>query len=420
MQTKTYSYFQPEYVKNFKCDGQACGAHCCRRWNIEIDKKTFKKYSHVKPKSAAHEIVKHIKKGTIDNKERYLVQLDKTASCPFLTEDNWCHIQKKYGEEFLSETCVTYPRRTYSFKNFYERALTMTCPVVAATVLVFSEPIKFEHIEVPEIIHNNLNRITSPFSPVPVELWQYIIKIQSAAISILQRRELSIDHRLIVLGFFLDRLDEMIDNNGLEEIDKLTEIYTSDDFIKEYAPIFAQKVNFNAKEFVKIILGTFEALYGGESDFRRKDRRFIDSVVEALQIRVDANNQVAVDEIAQNYLELSKFRKVFVEQYATVFENFLVNEFFLNQYPWKFKGSITYNFGVFVTIYKMLETIAMSKTIQNLKQSKQPPMNKIELTTEIILFVNNVDHNNSYVNKISEQLSGKDNTALLIQSLLQS
>ena len=57
---QTYTYYQPEYVRNFKCNGQACAAHCCRRWRITIDKKTFKKYSHIKPKSAAKEITSHI------------------------------------------------------------------------------------------------------------------------------------------------------------------------------------------------------------------------------------------------------------------------------------------------------------------------------------------------------------------------
>ena len=415
---KTYQYFQPEYVKEFKCNGQACGAHCCRRWSVIIDAQTFKKYQHIKPKGIAQKIVKQIKKWGGAGSDQYVIKMNEKRDCPFLTEDNWCSIQRNHGEEYLSETCVTYPRRTYSFINFYERALTMTCPVVAAQVLVLPDPLKFEYIEVPEIIHRNRHRIQSPFSPVPIELWPYIIKIQSAAIAILQERSLSIDHRLIVLGFFLDRLDEMIDNNTLEEINKLTEIYGSPDFIKQYAPIFAQNVKFDAQEFLKIVLGTFEALYGNDSSFLRKDKHFIDSVIETLELQVNENNQLSISATAEKYLMLNNFRKVFVDKFAAVFENFLVNEFFMNQYPWRFKGTIRYNFGVFVTIYKMLELITMSITISNIKHEKQPPMDKITLTADIILFVNNIDHNNSYVNKISEHLKGKEDTALLIQSLL--
>ena len=111
-----YECFQPKYFSRFKCDGQKCNAHCCRKWRIDIDKKTYKKYSHLKPKSAAQEITRQIKKR--DNSENYIIKLDKNANCPFLTEDNWCQIQRKYGEDFLSEVCTTYPRRVIYFGSF--------------------------------------------------------------------------------------------------------------------------------------------------------------------------------------------------------------------------------------------------------------------------------------------------------------
>ena len=126
----TYKYYQPEYVKNFRCDGQKCSAYCCKsNYRIVIDKKTYKKYSHLKPKSAAKEIMRNIKK--IDNSEDYQIKPDENFNCPFLTEDNLCSIQKNHGEEFLSSTCATYPRCTWYFGDFYERSLSLTCPLVA-------------------------------------------------------------------------------------------------------------------------------------------------------------------------------------------------------------------------------------------------------------------------------------------------
>jgi len=75
---KIYTYYQPEYVKNFQCDGKKYDARCCKKWAIFIDEKNF---------------------------------------CPFLTEDNLCRLQKNFGEDFLSETCTNYPRcRNFSYK----------------------------------------------------------------------------------------------------------------------------------------------------------------------------------------------------------------------------------------------------------------------------------------------------------------
>ncbi len=226
---KIYSYFQPKYVSKFKCNGQACSAHCCKRWRIEIDKKTYKKYSHIKPKSAARDIIQNITRGGVDN-DKYFVILDRNSRCPMLTEDNWCSIQKNYGEDFLSVVCVTYPRRTFNFGDFYERSLTLTCPVVAAEVLIPNTPIEFEWTEIPERIHSNLGRIKPQFPSVPQNLWEHIVDIQYIAVSILQERSLTIDQRLLILGVFLEELKNLTSDNKLDEIQNLKETYKSENF----------------------------------------------------------------------------------------------------------------------------------------------------------------------------------------------
>ncbi|MBQ3727702.1 MAG: hypothetical protein II902_11725 [Selenomonadaceae bacterium] len=59
----------------------------------------------------------------------------------------------------MSQTCTTYPRRTFSFGKFFERSLTLTCPVAAEMILFAREPLKFEFVEVPETIHGKHGRI---------------------------------------------------------------------------------------------------------------------------------------------------------------------------------------------------------------------------------------------------------------------
>ena len=131
---KTFIYFQPEYVSKFRCNGQLCQANCCKYWNIEIDKKTYNQYSSIRPKKQAKEVTQQIK--YLEKEDQYLIQLDEKRACPFLTKDNWCSIQRKYGENFLSKTCSTYPRRTYNLGEFFERSLSLTCPLVADLLLI--------------------------------------------------------------------------------------------------------------------------------------------------------------------------------------------------------------------------------------------------------------------------------------------
>ena len=324
---KTYLYLQPEYVSKFKCDGQSCEAHCCRGWIISIDKKTYKKYANIKPKFEAEKITQHISK-TKDNK--YVVQLDENQSCPMITEDNWCSIQRKYGEDYLSSVCSTYPRITYQFGDFFERALTLTCPVVAAQVLLTDEPMVFEQIEVSEKVHSNGGRIQIQPPQIPRNLFSYVYSAQFAAISILQERTLSIDERLTVLGFFLDKLDEIISSGNLKEIENISAFFSSEEFLKNETKNLTKNIIFDEKEHMKIMFGTLETLYGENSYFSVKDRRFLDAVTDALEIKVDENKKVSLGSLVENYKKLDGFRKVFMKAFSPAFENYLVNEFFLS------------------------------------------------------------------------------------------
>lgn len=142
---KKYLYFQPEYVGKFKCDGSKCDARCCKNWSIFIDKKTYEKYPQ--------EIAEHLKLNP--ECKQYLMKLDERNFCPMLTESNLCSLQLKYGEDFLSTTCATYPRYTRDFGKFFERSLTLTCPVAAELILFQEEPMSFELVEVSKKIHSN-------------------------------------------------------------------------------------------------------------------------------------------------------------------------------------------------------------------------------------------------------------------------
>ena len=81
---KKFLYFQPEYVKKFKCDGSKCNAHCCKGWTITIDDATYKKYSQIKPKDKAEEIIACMKFDS--ERKEYVMTLKPNSFCPMLTE----------------------------------------------------------------------------------------------------------------------------------------------------------------------------------------------------------------------------------------------------------------------------------------------------------------------------------------------
>ena len=242
-------FFQPDYVKNFKCDGQSCGAQCCKRWIIDIDAHTLENYKKIE--SPYKEITSHIKYN--EKRKGYVAQLDeKNYYCAFLGEDNLCTIQKKYGEKFLSVTCQTFPRVIISVGSICERSLTLTCPIVAGMALLPKQPIIFEFVK--EAVPYDSKIELKINDNIPEEILTLIPEIQTVGIFILQTRTLTIDQRLAVLGIYFDNLEENILNKDFEKIAELTKIFTSQDFFWKKSPLCYQRLLSSPKILYELYL----------------------------------------------------------------------------------------------------------------------------------------------------------------------
>lgn len=393
-------YFRPEYVERFKCDGSKCNARCCKGWKIFVDDYTYKKYSQFE----LQDIVEHIKFDKNDNE--YCVTLDERNFCPFLTEKNLCRIQLEHGEDFLSLVCSTYPRRTIDFGQFYERALFLTCPVAAEMALFEQEPMKFELVPV---TGDTQSRVGLSKMTVPKKFLPHVVDLQAAMISILQERTLTIDQRLIVLGFFLDKLDEISADLDATALTKLIAAYESKNFLAEQVPLMLSTVRFDTRKFIKLMLGIFETLYG--NTYFGDEQKFIDAVVDTLALKPDEKNFVSVKAVTANYERLAEERKKFLAQYATFLENYLVNELFINTYPWRFENTVTKNFAAFVTAYKVFELLMFSATCKGLD-------GRAELLQLVSWFLSQVDHNKYLMQKIFDCANQQDDLPALMDSLL--
>jgi len=231
--------------------------------------------------------------------------------------------------------------------------MTLTCPTVAEMVLFGREPLKFELVTVPtrKLGFNKLE--------VPEKFREHMIDIQVAEISILQERTLTIDQRLIVLGFFLERLEKIsADELDCDALIKLIAAYESKSFLASEVPSMLARVHFNALNFVGLMLNIFESLYSVMH--LESGRRFVNAVAETLQLKPDENNSVSAASVAARYENLAAERKNFSEQYAPFLENYLVNDLFTNCYPWRFTASITQNYAMFAATYKVFELMTFA------------------------------------------------------------
>ncbi|MBD3879045.1 MAG: flagellin lysine-N-methylase [Quinella sp. 1Q5] len=380
---KKYFYFQPQYVKQFKCDGSKCSAHCCRGWNIFIDKDTYKQYS----KLGSQEITSHLQFNA--DKGEYLIRLGGKA-CPFLNENHLCRIQLEHGEKFLSQTCATYPRVTSAFGKFFERSLTLSCPVAAELILFNSKPMPFEFIEVPEKVHSPSGKVFLQSIQATDELRAHIIEIQVAMISILQERTLSIDQRLIVLDFFVDRLEEIFSDFNAAALTKLIAAYESKKFLAEQIPLMLQSISFDADKFVRLMSELLKKF--ADEETLPKDKEIIQTAAETLRPLPD--------------------KKSFLAEHSTFLENYLVNELILNIFPWRFEGRLMQNFAAFVAEYKLFELMIFSATLKG--------SDKKALIELVGWFTTRFDHAGDYRQMIFEHFNGMDDPFDLMESLLEA
>lgn len=399
---KKYLYLQPDYVGKFQCLPAQCVSNCCKRpWTISIDNDTYEKYSQIQPEQKAREITSLIKHDVKNN--RYVIA---PRPCPFLEENNLCRIQLEYGEEFLSAVCKTHPRVVNKFENFFERTLTLTCPVAAEIILFEREPMKFEFVQLEQ---DRTTKLLLNELKVPEKFVAHIVDVQIAMISILQERTLSINQRLIVLGFFLDKLDEIsADEIDEKALTKLIATYESKKFLAEQVPLMLSSVRFNAKNFLALVLKIFNDIL----PIMFKEEKYIDAIKDTLALRPDENNFVSLSAVVANYGRIADERKNFLERYSTFLENYLVNEIFLNCYPWRFTESIKNNFAVFAVVYKTFELIIFSATRVEL-------YGRDDLLKLVSLFATQTDHVDGIHQKIFSHVKNFEDMFTLMETLIE-
>ena len=366
-----YVYLQPKYIEKFKCDGLICPANCCRRnWKISIDDETFGKYS--KLESCEHELTRHI----VDEDGEYFIAQENGA-CPFLNEDGLCSIQLERGEENISQICRSYPRQFYKFGAIIERSLTLSCPI-AAQLILNGGRIEFETRE----IESRQLIVTEP--NIDEKLLPYATEIRLTALSLLQERRLTLNQRLIVLGFYLRQVEEIQLRGDFETILTLNKIYTAEEFFMAQVPILIDSVKFSAKEFSKLMTTIIKTIKGGSS------QKFIS------QIEFNFGGKVL---------------KKFFRKYAQILENYLVNEFFGGAYPFKVAGTIQHNYAVLCVTFKLAETTALSLFAKN-SALKIPEMLG-ELTVDLT-------HNDFFINAVADALKDVADITVLMRKLLRA
>ena len=217
---------QPKYVADFRCDGSKCNAKCCgNKWRIEIDVDTYKNYQRIKNPVMRKKILSSIKPST--NRIGFEINFAEGKSCPLLCDDNLCYVQRNLGEEVLSNTCKRYPRIAKNIGKYQFRFLSMTCPVAAEKALFSSDSMNIQQVDI-EKDTAAWELVANLGKNVNIADEMATIHIIMGGLSILQNVSYTFEQRLVLLGLFLDRVEDC--QQDVETVAGLIDYYNSGEF----------------------------------------------------------------------------------------------------------------------------------------------------------------------------------------------
>lgn len=132
---KEITIVEPIFSTEFQCVGSACRDHCCKGWEIFLDKTTVNRYL----KSPQIEIRNIASENIITTKKSFQrwgkMKLTSSGNCAFMDEDKLCKVHKNMGASALSQTCATYPRAQNIHKFEVSKSLSLSCPEATKQLL---------------------------------------------------------------------------------------------------------------------------------------------------------------------------------------------------------------------------------------------------------------------------------------------
>ena len=167
-----------------------------------------------------------------------MIKKSTKGTCPLLNDEGLCNIVINHGEEYLSETCKSFPRIENDFEDVKELTLSCACPEV---VNIISEMKEKNYID-----YNDLSYIED----------LGCLKIREGLVNILQKEDISIENKLLICYNMLFKIldsddltyEDLIDfldkykfnNYREEELDKYRNYDKSNDtkIFKEINSIF--------------------------------------------------------------------------------------------------------------------------------------------------------------------------------------
>lgn len=325
---------QPKYVADFQCAGSKCDAKCCRNlWLIDIDRETYKKYQRIKNPSMRKKILTSMQPSI--TRVGFKIKFNENGACPLLCEENFCYVQKNLGEDALSETCKLYPRRLNKIGNYQFRVLSMTCPVAAEQALLSPYGMELQQLSCEDdsaawklaVKNTHSKEVSDDLAAV---------HIMMGGLAILQNASYTFEQRLVLLGLFLDRVEDC--QQDVEAVASLIEYCNSD--------VFQQEIL---------------VLWDEWHYYPIAHQQFMEGIITVLQeeklLLVSGPWQTMNEHHNSIYAQR---HKLIQEKFGSALERYWQHEWLFHGYPYSFSGGFLHNYFSYLIAYEMCQLLIYS------------------------------------------------------------
>jgi lysine-N-methylase len=339
----------PAYLTRFACIGSACEDTCCAGYTVDVDAETYARYQQLPPKGESD---------PGETLRRYLRRRPPTsqtsaafAVIELLTAERLCGVQAELGEDLLSNSCATYPRTVVQVDGAVQLAATLSCPEAARLALL--DPDALTQVESPEQV---------PVRPTPArtyrlatafvtrdDLRRHLRLIQELIVSLLCRRDLGLESRLIALGLAL----EWIAAQGNAPADQVRAAF-------DIAPATIEAVRRRAlaqpgrrQRGLLFLLGILGRRLG-DRPVPARYRRCLDRLQAGLQVDV----RVRPSDPRISMRAFAAARRAFYDPYVCrhphVLENLLVNDVLAQAFPFGGGRPLLDEYALFVARFALI------------------------------------------------------------------
>jgi lysine-N-methylase len=400
----------PQYIEKFKCIGPACEDSCCIGWKVTIDEETFKRYRKVTDAELKQELDKKVTRNRSNPSDfNYAkIRMENNGRCPFLNDESLCRIQLGLGEELLSITCSTYPRTYNTVNGILEKSATISCPEALRLALLSPGRMEFDYIEEPINKISPGQTIDSHALALARKPQKYAWELRIFTIDTLQCREYQLWERLIVLGLFYKKADELVSQKRVDQIPELIASYTA--MLNDGR--FRQDLS-NIPPQTGIQMELIKEMADQRVSQSRPNQRYMECLAECLT-GIGYTAEATRDEIAARYDEAyKKYYEPFMKEHEYILENYLVNYVFKNLFPFTGNKELFNNYVTMIVHYAMIKMHLIG-----MAGFRKEDLGINHVAKLIQSFAKTVEHNSLFVKQIYDILKENGYTTMAYMAIL--